>query len=157
LLWAARGQLGDALDVTDDALGYHGRMEQPFELGRTLLVKGKIARRAKKKRIARAALEGALEIFDRLGAPLWSKQAKDELARIGGRAPARDELTPAEERVAALVAEGRPNREVAAALYLSENTVESHLSHIYAKLGVRSRTELARRLVPDRSPRADSS
>jgi DNA-binding NarL/FixJ family response regulator len=59
--------------------------------------------------------------------------------------------------VAALVAEGRPNREVAAALYLSENTVESHLSHIYAKLGVRSRTELARRLVPDRSPRADSS
>jgi len=54
-------------------------------------------------------------------------------------------LTPAEERVAALVAEGRTNREVAAVLFVSDNTVEFHLSHIYRKLGVRSRTELARR------------
>jgi tetratricopeptide (TPR) repeat protein len=53
LLWAARGQLGDALDVTDDALGYHGRMEQPFELGRTLLVKGQ-DRPAREKEADRA-------------------------------------------------------------------------------------------------------
>lgn len=67
------------------------------------------------------------------------------MGRIGGR---RREpgLTPAERRVATLVAEGRTNREVASALFLAERTVASHLSHVYAKLGVRSRTELARRL-----------
>jgi DNA-binding CsgD family transcriptional regulator len=58
-------------------------------------------------------------------------------------------LTAAEWRVAALVAEGRTNREVASALFLGERTVASHLTHIYAKLGVRSRTELARRLRAD--------
>jgi DNA-binding CsgD family transcriptional regulator len=57
------------------------------------------------------------------------------------------ELTAAERRVAALAAEGRTNREVAAALFVGERTVETHLSHIYAKLGVRSRTELAVKLV----------
>ena len=68
-----------------------------------------------------------------------------ELGRIGGRR--REEgLTPAERRVAVLVAEGRTNREVAAALFVTERTVASHLSHVYAKLGVRSRTELARQL-----------
>jgi DNA-binding CsgD family transcriptional regulator len=55
-------------------------------------------------------------------------------------------LTAAERRVAVLVAEGRTNREVAAALFLGERTVASHLTHIYTKLGVRSRTELALRL-----------
>ncbi len=62
--------------------------------------------------------------------------------------PRRQEsLTPAEERVAALVAEGKTNREVAAALFLSDRTVEGHLSRIFGKLGVRSRTELARVLT----------
>ena len=83
--------------------------------------------------------------FEELGAASWVEKARGELGRIGGRT--REEgLTPAERRVAALVAEGRTNREVAAALFLGERTVASHLTHIYAKLGVRSRTELARRL-----------
>ena len=64
---------------------------------------------------------------------------------IGGRTRSEG-LTAAEQRVAALVAEGRTNREVAATLFLAERTVASHLSHVYAKLGVRSRTELARKL-----------
>ena len=73
------------------------------------------------------------------------KRTIAELGSIGGRK--REEgLTAAERRVAALVAEGRTNQEVAAALFLGERTVASHLTHIYAKLGVRSRTELARRL-----------
>jgi DNA-binding NarL/FixJ family response regulator len=58
-------------------------------------------------------------------------------------------LTPAELRVATLVAEGKTNGEVASALFLTERTVASHLTHIYAKLGVRSRTELARRMRTD--------
>ena len=78
------------------------------------------------------------------------KRARDELGRISGRTRV-DGLTPAERRVAELVAEGRTNREVAAALFLGERTVASHLNHIYAKLGVRSRTELALRLRADES------
>ena len=81
------------------------------------------------------------------GPRLWAERAQAELGRIGGRT--REEgLTAAERRVAALVAEGRTNREVAAALVLGERTVETHLTHIYAKLGVRTRTELARVYEP---------
>ena len=65
--------------------------------------------------------------------------------RISGRAATPGALTPAEERVAALVAEGKTNREVAAALFLSDRTVEGHLSHVFGKLGISHRTELARR------------
>jgi DNA-binding CsgD family transcriptional regulator len=64
---------------------------------------------------------------------------------VGGRRRVEG-LTAAERRVATLVAEGMTNREVAAALFLQERTVASHLTHVYAKLGMRSRTELARRL-----------
>jgi DNA-binding NarL/FixJ family response regulator len=73
----------------------------------------------------------------------WIEKARAELGRIGGRTREQG-LTAAEQRVAALVAEGRTNKEVAAALFLGERTVETHLSHVYSKLGVRSRTELAR-------------
>jgi DNA-binding NarL/FixJ family response regulator len=118
----------------------------PFERARTLLALGAIQRRAKRKRAARESLEQALAIFEELAATLWADKARGELAQISGRAPSRGELTPTEERVALLVAEGRTNKEVAAALFVTDRTVEYHLSHIYAKLGVRSRAELARRL-----------
>ena len=75
-----------------------------------------------------------------------TEKARAELGAIGGRRR-ESELTAAERRVATLAAEGRTNREVAAALFVGERTVETHLSHIYAKLGVRSRTELAVKLV----------
>ena len=81
--------------------------------------------------------------FERLGARLWADQTRAELARIGGRAPSRDELTEAERRIAALVAEGKSNREVAAALFLTERSVETALTRVYRKLGIRSRSELA--------------
>jgi DNA-binding CsgD family transcriptional regulator len=151
------GDVGAALGAAREAAHVHSVLEQPFEFARTLLIKGRVARRAKKKRVARDALEQAREIFDRLDAALWSKQALEELARIGGRAPSGTELTPTEERVAALVAEGHANREVASALYVSENTIESHLTHIYAKLGVHSRTELGGRITADGRSRTKSS
>ena len=78
---------------------------------------------------------------------MWAEKARAELARIGGRVASRGELTESERRIAALVAEGRSNREVAAALFLAEHSVETALSRIYRKLGVRSRTELANRLA----------
>ncbi|MBD0330339.1 MAG: response regulator transcription factor, partial [Thermoleophilia bacterium] len=97
------------------------------------------------RRAARATLAEALAELERLGAAIWAGRARDELGRIGGRTASLGELTPSERRVAELVCEGRTNREVAAALFVAERTVETHLSHVYGKLGVRSRTELARR------------
>ena len=117
----------------------------PFERARTLLGLGAAQRRSKQKARARATLEQALAEFEQLGAALWAAQARTELGSIGGRAPSESGLTPAEQRVAALVAEGKTNREVAAALFVTDHTVEFHLSRIYRKLGVRSRAELARR------------
>jgi DNA-binding CsgD family transcriptional regulator len=145
LLSAARGDVPAALTAADEALREHERLPLPFELGRTLLVKGTIERRGKRKRQARETLGRALEVFERLGAPLWAEKASLELARIGGRAPAPLALTPTEGRVAELVAAGGTNREVADALFVSVHTVEANLKRIYRKLGIRSRTELASR------------
>ena len=86
-------------------------------------------------------------MFRSLDAAVWEQRAEEELARIGGRAPASGALTPVEQRVVELVTAGRTNREVAAALFLSTRTVEGHLSRVYGKLGVRSRVELARKLA----------
>ena len=80
----------------------------------------------------------ALAIFEELGARLWADKARAELARISGRTPASEELTETERRVAELAAQGRTNKQIAAELYMGLSTVESHLSHVYGKLGVRS-------------------
>jgi DNA-binding CsgD family transcriptional regulator len=148
LLSAVRGDLPAALAAADEALREHDRLPLPFELGRTLLVKGAVERRGKRKREARDTLTRALEVFERLAAPLWAEKARAELARIGGRAPAPLGLTPTEGRVAELVAAGSTNREVADALFVSVHTVEANLKRIYRKLGIRSRTELASRFPP---------
>ena len=106
---------------------------------------------ASKRRARRATtLEEALGVFERIGAALWAERARAELKRISGRAATPGALTPAEERVAALVAEGKTNREVAAALFLSDRTVEGHLAHIFGKLGIRHRTEIVRALFKHR-------
>ena len=144
LLASADGRLEDALAHFTEALSRHAEVEIPLDRGRTLLALGATLRRAKRRKEARATLEEALAVFERIGAALWAERTRAELLRISGRAPRPHALTPAEERVAALVAEGKTNREVAAALYLSERTVEGHLSHVFGKLGIRHRAELAR-------------
>jgi DNA-binding CsgD family transcriptional regulator len=143
LVSAAQGDLDRASAAADEAVREHERLPLPFELGRTLLVRGAVERRAKRKKEARSTLTEASGIFDGLGAALWADKARAELTRIGGRAPSSLELTPSEDRVAALVASGSTNREVADALFISIHTVEANLKRIYRKLGVRSRTELA--------------
>jgi DNA-binding CsgD family transcriptional regulator len=147
MLTAARGDLPAARSALEQALVEHRRVPQPFELARTLLVKGEVERRAKQKRAARSALEQALGIFGTLGAPLWAQRAQDDLARVGGAVLPSSELTPTEQRIAQLVGEGKTNREVADALFISVKTVEANLSRIFHKLGVRSRTELTRRIA----------
>jgi DNA-binding CsgD family transcriptional regulator len=149
VLAAARGESEAALAEFQEALGEHARVVNPFERARTLLAFGAAERRAKAKAAARDKLNEALAVFEELGAAIWAGKARAELASIGGRAPSGDRLTAAEERVAALVAEGRTNREVAATLFVTDHTVEAHLSHIYRKLGVRSRAELARRFLDE--------
>jgi DNA-binding CsgD family transcriptional regulator len=121
-------------------------MPAPFERARTLLIYGTMLRRAKRRKAAREAIEEALSIFESLPAPVWVENARAELARIGGRAPSGGGLTPSERRVAEVVAAGKTNKETAAELFISVHTVEDALKRIYRKLGVRSRTELARRL-----------
>ena len=145
MLLAARRDETAGLAAFERALVEHERVPMPFDRARTLLALGAAQRRAKRKRDARETLAEALATFERLGARIWADRAVVELGQIGGRAPAEGALTPSEQRIAALVAEGRTNREVAAALFLSDRTVESHLTHVYRKLGIRTRAELARR------------
>lgn len=147
LLTAARGDLTGASSALEQALVEHRRVPQPFELARTLLVKGEVERRAKQKRAARSTLEQALGLFQSLGAPLWGQRARDDLARVGGAVLPSNQLTPTEQRIAQLVGEGKKNREVADVLFISVKTVEANLSRIFHKLGVRSRTELTRRIA----------
>jgi DNA-binding CsgD family transcriptional regulator len=144
LLEAASGDLARAQTALEGALREHKGLPQPFELARTLLAMGVVRRRGKRKREARDSLGQALAVFQQLGAALWVGRARAELSRIGGRAPSPAHLTPTEERVAELVAEGQTNREIAGSLFLSVKTVEANLTHIYRKVGVTSRRQLAR-------------
>jgi len=131
-----------------EALGWHERQPNAFERGRTLLCYGELLRREKRRADARSRLRAALVDFEEVGAASWAERARLELAATGERArrralDTRDELTPQEVQVAGLVAEGLTNREIAARLFLSPKTIETHIRHTFQKLGVRSRTELA--------------
>ena len=147
LLSAARGDHDAAFAAFAGAMHMYGGLATPFERGRTLLALGATERRARKQKQARQTLQDALAVFEELGASLWAELVRKELTRVGGRAPASDELTPSEQRIAELVAEGKTNKEVAAILVVADRTVESALTQIYRKLDVRSRTELARMLA----------
>jgi DNA-binding CsgD family transcriptional regulator len=147
LLLAHGGALDPAIALLEEALELHARAPIPYDRARTLLALGGAQRRARQRRTARETLESALAIFEELGAAIWAAKARAELGRIGGRAPSADGLTPTEGRVAALVVEGKSNKEVAADLVLSVHTVEAALTSIYRKLDVRSRTEMAAKLA----------
>ena len=144
-LAAARGDRVAALTALDAAIEQHARTSLPFEAARTAMVRGVVERRGRQKRTARASLEEAIDTFESLGAPLWAARAREELARAGGGREGATTLTPTEERIARLVGEGRTNREVADALFVSVKTVEANLTRIFHKLGVRSRADLIRR------------
>jgi len=142
----AAGETEAAVQFFEQALAEHRQAAGTFQEARTLLAFGGALRRGKRKREAREALGKAERTFERLGATVWAERAREEAARVGGRAPAGDELTPTERKVAELVAQGLPNRDVAAALFVTPKTIEFHLGNVFRKLGVRSRAELARRM-----------
>jgi DNA-binding CsgD family transcriptional regulator len=130
------------------ALDLHGLDENVFATARTRLAYGERLRRSGRRIDAREQLRDALTVFDQLEAEPWAARARSELRATGERVRARgrsasENLTPQELQVALLVAEGKTNREVGAQLFLSPKTIEWHLGHVYRKLGVSSRTELA--------------
>jgi DNA-binding CsgD family transcriptional regulator len=151
LIRAAQGDYDEALAAFDEALLNHEELHMPFDRARTLLAFGALQRRLRQRRAARGSLESALAVFEELGARLWAEKARSELRRIAGRTPAGDALTPTEQRVADLVAEGRRNKEIAAMLFVTVKAVEANLTHIYSKLGIHSRTELARLFAEQKS------
>ena len=151
LLAASAGALDESLATLDDAVALCDE-KIPLELARTLLTRGAVHRRARHKRLARDSLAAALALFEGCGARLWAERARAELARIGGRGPAARGLTATERRVAELVVDGLATKQVAAALFVSPKTVEGHLTSIYAKLEIHSRTQLARCLRTGRAP-----
>jgi DNA-binding CsgD family transcriptional regulator len=124
-----------------------GELGLGFDRARSLLWLGQTARRARKRTAARQYLDAAAGAFAELGADGWAEHARAELARLDGRRPQSSTLTPAEQRVAALAAEGLSNKQIARRLFIAVHTVEVHLAHAYAKLGVRSRTQLANHLA----------
>jgi DNA-binding CsgD family transcriptional regulator/tetratricopeptide (TPR) repeat protein len=155
-LAAVDGDLQGAQAACEEALAAHRHLTMPFELGRTLLVKGMIDRRARHRSAARDSFSSALDIFERLSAPSWASRASRELAKLPARTPV-DGLTETERRIAALISQGQTNREIASSMFVSENTVQTHLRHIFRKLSVKSRTELAARLLSAPAGTADAA
>jgi DNA-binding CsgD family transcriptional regulator len=147
LVCSAAGDLDGAARSLERALVEHERLPIPFELGRTLLAKGRVHRRRNERRLAKDMLARSVAVFERLGSPLWSEKAYTEMRRLGLRRGATDELTPTEETVASLAASGLRNREIAERIFISPKTVEANLSRVYRKLGIHSRAELGARMA----------
>ncbi len=134
------------------ALDLHRQTPDAFETARTQLAYGERLRRARNRILARDHLRAAADTFERLDARPWADRARAELAATGETLRRRDpstteELTPQELQIALLLTAGRTTRETAAALFLSPKTVEYHLRHVYQKLSVHSRDELAEALT----------
>jgi DNA-binding CsgD family transcriptional regulator len=152
----AQGMLaseGDYAAAFERAISLHEQTPDAFEAARTRLAFGQRLRRSRNRVLAREQLRTAVDIFDRLGARPWAERARAELAATGETRRRRDgvsidDLTPQELQVALLLAAGKTTRETAAALFLSPKTVEYHLRHVYQRLGIHSREELAKQLGP---------
>jgi DNA-binding CsgD family transcriptional regulator len=149
----ARGDDAAATRSFDHGLELPPVPERPWPRARLELAAGSHHRRAGRRARATRLLEEAGRRFDAMGAHRWLERTRRELEACGARpasrraADAPTTLTTQERVVARLVAAGRTNREVAAELFISVKTVEHHLSRVFAKLGVRSRTQLAARFA----------
>jgi DNA-binding CsgD family transcriptional regulator len=168
-MFAYRGPLGEAAEevrlarrwgaprALGIALRAHGELQEsaavlaragaPLEHARTLVELGAAIARGGRRVAAREPLREALELAHRCGATALAARAREELVAAGAR-PRRElrtgveALTPSELRVTRLAADGLTNRQIAEALFVTMRTVEVHLTHAYAKLGVSSRAEL---------------
>jgi DNA-binding CsgD family transcriptional regulator len=134
-----------------ESITHLARTRVRLELARTHLLYGEWLRRQRRRLDAREHLRTALDMFRSMGTEALAARAERELLATGERARKRtvdtvDELTPQEEQVAHLAAQGTTNREIAAQLFITQSTVEYHLRKAFRKLDVKSRTQLAHRL-----------
>jgi ATP/maltotriose-dependent transcriptional regulator MalT len=146
IVLAAEGDVRGALEALE-SLDLDAGARLPLELGWTWLTKGRLHRRAKQRRAAADAFAQAAAIFERLGVVAWAEWARNELDVVGPRRRAPNELTATELRIAELAAAGITNREIARAVFISEKTVEAHITRVYRKLGIHSRAELGARMA----------
>ncbi|MCB5906920.1 LuxR family transcriptional regulator [Streptomyces pinistramenti] len=154
LLRAGSGDLAGAVSNLREAAERHQRLGLPLEHGRDLLALGTVERRRRHVTAALACWQDAAAVFEEAEAHPWLDRARAEMHRFthiedaagGDAAPAAQwrALTPAEHRVAQMAGDGATNREIAARLFLSAKTIESTLTRVYRKLGIRSRAELVR-------------
>ncbi|WP_210648853.1 LuxR family transcriptional regulator [Nocardioides sp. SYSU D00065] len=140
------GWSDEAADELARAARDYGQQGLAADAARTWLVLGRAQRRSRKWGASRESLECAAGSFATMGAPGWAAAARAELERVGARRPGGGRLTATERRVAELAVEGLANKEIARALVVTVSTVEFHLRNTYAKLGIRSRRELAQSL-----------
>src|SRR5271166_1161760 len=146
----------------EQALRLHDQTPDAFEAARTRLAYGERLRRARNRILAREQLRAAADAFERLDARPWADRARAELAATGETLRRRDpstidELTPQELQIALLLTAGKTTRETAAALFLSPKTVEYHLRHVYQKLGIHSREQLAQTLATQTPPESEQA
>ncbi|GAA1600315.1 LuxR family transcriptional regulator [Kribbella hippodromi] len=146
LLIAKQGDPAAALDLLEETIRTAGDRVYPLDLARCELTRGRVARQARRRSVARTAFLDAIEQFEAYGAPAWREVAETELARLDvpSRTRQPSELTDNEQQIVAMVRDGSTNREIAAALYLSVKAVESQLTRLYRRFGVANRTQLLR-------------
>lgn len=152
------GAAEEAAELLADTASVFAGLGLPVEEGRTQLLRGRVERRRRRAAAARTAWEGARALFEDAEARPWTALADDHLAHLTGQAtaaprgsarPTAQRLTEHEIRLAELVRAGATNQEAAQQMFISVKTVETVLSRIYRKLGIRSRTQLASALTHD--------
>ena len=163
-LASCRALVASGADATahfEDAVR-QAEVTRPFDHARIQLLYGEHLRRERRRVDARTHLRAAIEAFERFDAVVWAERARTELRASGETARKRDpstvsQLTPQELQVARFVADGLSNKEVATHLFLSPRTVDAHLRKVFTKLGITSRTQLARLPLADEAQHAASS
>ncbi len=138
---------GGGIELLTEAVSVLRRSPARLELARALVDLGAAHRRAGSRARAREVLREGLDLAHALGGLALADRARRELVVAGGRPRrdamrGRDALTPSELRVAWLAAAGQTNRQIAQALFVTQRTVENHLTSTYAKLGISCRPEL---------------
>ena len=145
---------GPDVDQLWEAAATYDRIGAPIELARTLIDIGAALRRRRQPAAARDPLRRALDLARSRGARPLAERAEHELRAAGARPrrdriTGRDALTATEGRIANLAIEGMTNRQIAETLFITRKTVESHLEHIFRKLGIHARRELERALATE--------
>jgi DNA-binding CsgD family transcriptional regulator len=150
------------IELLEEAVATLSKSPARLELARALVELGAALRRANRRTEARECLRQGVALAQRLGARALAEHGNVEIAATGARprkqiATGLDSLTASERRVAQLAAEGKSNKEIAQALFVTVKTVELHLSNTYRKLEIASRGDLAGVLAAERSPASDAA